>query len=175
MPNTRIPLEVRFWSKVQKGEGCWEWTGHTTPHGYGMICMGGHKGKNVTTHRVSYMLHHGAIPSRACVLHKCDNRKCVRPDHLYLGTQADNVRDMYQRNRQPKNDRVALMLKTPTIGSMNGSAKLTEGDVQEIRQRSTGRRGEAHRFAEEFGVNAMSIYKVLKGKTWKHVTRDTNS
>ena len=92
------PLEERFWANVDKeGNGaCWMWRGTKTSYGYGK--MRDHY-KHVGTHRVSYMLNVGPIPSKMHVLHKCDMPACVNPDHLFLGTQADNMKDMFKKGR----------------------------------------------------------------------------
>lgn len=92
------PLDVRFWAKVDKSTDCWEWMGNIKEDsGYGSI-------KNGNTmdyaHRVSWTLHFGTIPKGLCVLHKCDNRRCVNPNHLFLGTYKDNVQDMIKKGRQ---------------------------------------------------------------------------
>jgi len=95
---TARPLADRFWDKVQKSDGCWIFTG-ANAKGYGVIgrCDGTHE--YVYAHRLSWELHHGPIPDGLCVLHHCDTPRCVNPEHLWLGTIADNNRDMSQKGR----------------------------------------------------------------------------
>lgn len=99
----RGPLEVRFWRSVDKTDTCWNWTASVNTYGYGQIRD--EAGKYTTAHRVSYKLHSAAIPEGQSVLHRCDNRRCVNPAHLFLGTQADNMRDKTEKGRQARGDR----------------------------------------------------------------------
>lgn len=82
--------------KTVKGKGCWEWTGAMGDYGYGIIL---YKGKRFAAHRLSWIVRVGEIPEGMCVLHKCDNKQCTKPSHLFLGTQADNMRDCYSKGR----------------------------------------------------------------------------
>lgn len=88
----------RFWSKVAKGEGCWIWTGGTSGNGYGAFML---NGKHITAHRFSWILHRGE--PRLHILHKCDNPICVNPDHLFEGTNLDNIKDRVSKGRSAKN------------------------------------------------------------------------
>ena len=148
----------RFWALVDKSETCWNWIGHTNERGYGTFSerRGRDDWRQALAHRVSAELD-GRPPGDLFVLHRCDNRKCVRPDHLFLGTQTDNVADMDEKGRRGS-------LK----GSKHGMARLGEYQVQEIRRRrATGERGVD--LAREFGVSPSQIVWITKGRQWRHV------
>lgn len=96
------PLVERFWRAVDKTGACWNWTGSVNTWGYGQIRD--EDGKYTTAHRISYRLAHGSIPPGQSVLHRCDNTRCVNPEHLFLGSQADNMADKTAKGRQAKGD-----------------------------------------------------------------------
>lgn len=96
----KTSIEERFWAKVEKGDGCWTWTGCKSPKGYGQILF--NDNKIHLAHRVSYIMANGLIDSSLLVRHKCDNPSCVNPDHLELGTYKDNNRDKIERGRDPR-------------------------------------------------------------------------
>jgi hypothetical protein len=87
----------RFWAHVSRTDGCWEWQSATDIGGYGVIRHGGEQWK---AHRLAYVLEHGALPEDRIVCHHCDNRRCVRPDHLYAGTYSDNNSETVRRARR---------------------------------------------------------------------------
>lgn len=99
MPRGRpvVSVEKRFWPKVEKTNSCWVWTGALYRQGYGVFCLSS-KRKSEKAHRVSWLLSFGE-PGKNCVLHKCDNRRCVRPDHLFLGDRAMNIADRDAKGR----------------------------------------------------------------------------
>lgn len=141
----RRPLSDRFWEKVRKTDQCWEWTAARYPGGYGVI-------DDESAHRTSWILHFGPIPSGMRVLHRCDNRLCVRPDHLFLGTAKENTADMLQKGREAR-------------GGMLPHTKLSAGDVRDIR--ASIEPGDV--LAARYGVTESSISMIRSRKTWKHV------
>lgn len=151
----------RFWEKVRTGRGrsCWLWQACLNHSGYGMI-RNGPRGMSLA-HRLSWAIHFGD-PGSNQVLHRCDNRECVNPAHLYLGTNADNMRDKVERGRSsyPRPDRQ---------GQKHPLAKLTDRQVRAIRRRARGRRGEGRDLASEFGVSRATICNILKRKSWQSV------
>ena len=158
----RRPVADRFWEKVRRTDGCWEWTGSTSPNGYGKLSLGGHGGRLAVASRFSYELHYGLIPEGKHVCHHCDNRLCVRPDHLFTGTRKENMQDMGRKGRAS-----ATLYPELRRGSANGRAILNEGQVREIR----GLIGTAsHReIGYRYGVGSWVIKFIQAGKTWKHV------
>ena len=145
-------LEDRFWDKVKIGKGCWSWTACTNAKGYGRIYSGG---KTRLAHRALWELYNGPIPKDMCVCHTCDNPRCMRLSHLFLGTNDDNVADRDAKNRQAK-------------GEANGRAKLTERQVIEIRM--LRRVGVVLRtIAKIYGVSYNLIGCIGRREKWKHV------
>ena len=93
---TNKSIAERFFGKVHKTDGCWLWIARCDKAGYGRFTM---NGREESAHRSVWKLKHGDIPEGTCVLHRCDNPPCVRPDHLFLGTQKDNMEDCSNKNR----------------------------------------------------------------------------
>lgn len=143
----RLPIGDRFWAKVDKSSKCWLWTGGTT-RGYGTFFVGIHE-RAVPAHRVSWQLANGPIPDGLWVLHECDTPLCVRPDHLFLGTQTDNMQDAAAKGRV-----------------RNQSTKLTAEDVRTIRSRYATGGVFQHELAAEFGVGQTQISRIIRLKRW---------
>jgi len=147
---------TRFWSKVQRGEGCWLWTASLDAYGYGQF---GLNGTMMKAHRVAWELTYGPIPEGMQVLHNCqggDNRACVR--HLWLGTNDDNMADMVAKGRA----------RSPRLrGEQHGRAKLTATKVQEIRRRAASEPIRA--LARIFGVDPRTIGRIVRRHLWTHV------
>ena len=154
----RRSLEERFWAKVDKRgpDDCWEWEGCRINGGYGMIRRDSDpKGPRVVAHRLAWELTNGPIPKALLVCHRCDNRPCVNPSHLFLGTQADNIQDSIAKGR--------------FNGHLHGRRKLSEGEVFEIRRRYTGSFGEQAKLATEYRVGRSAICSILSGKSWAYL------
>lgn len=141
-----------FWSRTEKTDGCWLWRGCVDRDGYGQI---GVNWRQLKAHRFSWELHYSAIPEGLCVCHKCDNRACVNPEHLFLGTSQDNTRDKVSKGRQP-------------IGSQTPMAKLTEEDVVAIKRLIASGKPQLH-LARDYGVTQGTISHIHHGRSWRHV------
>ena len=154
------PLPIRFWPKVCKGQAddCWEWTGCLNRNGYGH--MRGH-GNPLLAHRASWLIARGPIPGGADVLHSCDNRRCVNPAHLWLGTHQDNMADMVAKGRQAKGEACSRK------GEAHHAAKLTNAIVTQIRARYAAGGVSQRALGAEYGVSQRSIHAVIKGECWK--------
>jgi hypothetical protein len=159
--------EPRFWKNVEKGEGCWLWKGLLSA-GYGQLRVGE---KQIGAHRYSWELHNGPIPEGLFICHRCDNRRCVRPDHLFLGTCRDNLLDALAKGRIAIGERSVSYTRPETRrrGSQNGLAKLTEEQVGEIRRRYAAGGVTQLSLAQQFGVDRTLISLIVRRKGWKHV------
>lgn len=155
-------LQGRFWSKVRKSaqaDGCWLWMGSrggSSGNSYGVF-WGGYELGTLYAHRVAYELQNGPIPAGLAVCHRCDNRLCMRGDHLFLGTLADNFADMRAKGRQAR-------------GESHHGAKLTEISAREIRARYAAGGVSQAALAREYGVNFRTIHLLVKGEIWRHLT-----
>jgi hypothetical protein len=141
----RKTVAERFWKKVDRSGECWLWTASTDKHGYGRFSA-------KLAHRVSYELEHGVEPGDLCVCHSCDNPSCVNPDHLWLGTHAENMADCHSKGRVQRGERHAF-------------AKLTAEDAELIR----GCEGllPQRELAQVFGVHQTNIGRAMRAESWR--------
>ena len=142
------PTIDKFNDRVNKSGDCWEWEGFILPNGYGQLKE---KGKNLYAHRFSYSYFKGEIPSGLYVLHKCDNRKCVNPDHLFLGTAADNTADMDRKGRRV---------------SKPGTQKISRKDAENIRILNSEGFGVSF-LSEKYDLKPCTIRNIIAGRLWK--------
>jgi len=147
-------IKERFNSKwsLDISTGCWLWTGFSDERGYGRLHL---LGKDEFAHRIAYELYKGGVILKDHVLHKCDTPACVNPDHLFLGTQADNMKDMVRKSRSCK-------------GEKNGMHKLTEGDVRSIRDMHR-MHIEQKTLAKLYNVSSAAICNIVNNKSWRHL------
>lgn len=162
----------RFWKFVDKTSGCWLWTGTRSAFGHGSFSIG-RRNLKAKAHRFSYEIHVGPIPDGLHVLHRCDNPPCVNPDHLFVGTDADNVADCIAKGRKhrgPRRSRYAPKPQGPGIqrGEACRHSKLTEADVVFIRSQPK-ETVSSRSLASRFNVSAPTIQDARRGKTWAHV------
>jgi len=178
-----VPWQERFWDKVQKSDGCWLWTAARNKSGYGRL--GGVGMRTQLAHRLSWELAHGPIGENLLVCHRCDTPPCVRPDHLFLGTDADNHDDM---DRKGRGSVVGLALGRATglvkpgqfgdnhwtkrkpesvrRGDRHPAAKLRSDDVALIRSRHSAGEPRAG-LAIAFGVSLATVHLIIQGKIWR--------
>jgi hypothetical protein len=141
----------RFWTKVNKTDSCWLWTANTCRDGYGNITANKIQYK---AHRYSLMIHGVVVPKGSIVMHTCDNPSCVRPEHLKVGSQLDNMKDKVNKNRQTK-------------GESNVLSKLTESTVLEIRSLYPSL--SVRKLSRKYNTCENNIRAIIKRDTWKHI------
>jgi hypothetical protein len=157
-------MSIRFWSKVQQGEPdeCWPWLGNKSKSGYGVFHITDKrtpKGRHIErthAHRMAFELDTGVMPKQWCVLHRCDNRLCCNPAHLFLGTKADNTADMLAKGRQSR-------------GEQCYNSKLTADDVRQIRKAWRQGNTTQKALAVQYGVHSATINYAIHRRTWKHI------
>lgn len=161
----RQPLADRFWPFVNKDteSGCWLWGGTKFTRGYGRISISG-TSKSIGAHRASWQLHFGEIPQGMLICHKCDTPECVNPAHLFLGTNNDNMQDKVRKNRQAR----GLRVFAPMPGEANGSAILTENQVEDIRERYA-RNETIASIARYWTMSESQIRRIVRRESWKHI------
>lgn len=156
----------RFWAKVRKTKSCWIWTGAKLYGGYGRIKkeLGESHPGNISAHIASWVLHYGPVPLGLCVLHDCpngDRPDCVNPNHLWVGTNGDNSKDMIKKGRS-------------SYGERNGTSKLTDSQVKEILRRHVRvsyRKSNSKELAKEFGISLHHVNDIVRRDSWKHISK----
>ena len=133
----------------EPNSGCWLWTASQSGHGYGYFFM---DGRGTRAHRAAWILYQGEIPNDLCVLHKCDNPQCVNPDHLWLGSHAENMIDRGKKARSARGVRV-------------NTTKLSIDDVKKVR--ALLKKGiNCTAIARSFGVSTTAIHAIRNRRTW---------
>jgi hypothetical protein len=151
---------VRFWCRVKKQEGCWAWLGYKNKFGYGTFSTM----KELTAHRIAWILTNGSIPDGLNVLHKCDTAECCNPEHLYLGSTPENHHDMISRRRAWWFDK-----RKWRHGEDSNRAILSNEQVLQIRHRYSSGLITQNELAQEFGVCRSTIGYAISGKNWSHL------
>lgn len=157
---TLTPSDIsRFWSKVNVDSplNCWEWQAYLNHSDYGMYQL---DDRPFYAHRISYFLEHGTLPEGIFILHRCDNPKCVNPNHLFTGTLEDNARDRAQKHRS-----------RDSRGEKSGSAKLCAMDIITIREILDNHppKGTKTKLAAQYGITKATISKIVQRERWKHI------
>lgn len=151
--HVRKTLRDVFYKYVIKGEGCWDWSGPCTAEGYGRLNFYGDK---IAAHRASYEIHHDKIPTGMLVCHACDNPRCIRPDHLFLGDISTNTRDAARKGRLARGENHSL-------------AKLTEQQARDIILESIGGLRSYGELARKHNVSKYTVANIVNGRSWKHL------
>lgn len=153
----------RFWNKVVKGPSCWEWTAAKNKAGYGIFQIGtNRKQKTILAHRFSMELIHGSTPIGMAVCHHCDNPACVRPEHLFIGSMKDNMRDSANKGRHPKN-KTRYLPEGKRHHFYKRGMKITREEALRIRSES----GTQISIAHKHGVSPSLVSLIKSGHIWK--------
>lgn len=151
---TESQVRQSFWAKVEKTDTCWLWTAAIHNTGYGKFAVGG---RSISAHRFSFFLHNGyCLESHLDVCHSCDVRHCVNPDHLFVGTRRDNMRDAKRKGRI-------------AIGEVNGISRLTSEKVRKMRKLYSSGLLSYQKIADAFGCSIATAFNAITGRRWSHV------
>jgi hypothetical protein len=163
---TDLQFEVRFWRMARAADaGCWQWTGVlNTSSGYAQI---GRNGKTYRANRLAWQMHHGPIADGLVVCHRCDNKACVNPNHLFLGTQQDNIADRHAKGRDAKGDRHVSRTMPERVprGERSGRSKLTCAKADEMRRLHASGTS-VRELAAKFSVGYRTAYETATGRRW---------
>ena len=162
MAKSTVSLIERFFKYVQQPlvpNACWNWTGSLNKNGYGRFTF---DGARHPAHRFAYSRLRGAIPTGMVVCHTCDNRRCVNPAHLWIGTQKENMQDCVRKGRL-----FAQLYPEQWSGEKHGQAKLTNAQVEEIRVRYAQGNIFQRELATEYGVSRSEIGNIVRGENWR--------
>lgn len=154
-----LSLKDRFYSKfkINEDNGCWEWMATKFPNGYGCFKL---NRKSVGAHRVSYEIHNGKINKNMVICHHCDNPSCVNPEHLFVGTQKENLLDRKLKGRSVE-------------GNKNGRCKLSDKDILAIK-RLLAEKIDQRDIAKSYGVAQTTISAINLNKSWSHIKGEVN-
>ena len=156
LPMPDIPMSVlrRFWSKVDRRSDseCWNWLGVVNNQGYGSIWI---NNQSYRVHRIAYYIYYKKDPNTFLICHSCNNKSCVNPKHLSLGTHSDNNQYAYDTNMNTQ------------LGEIHPLSKLTENDIHEIRELCNI--ASQRQVAKLFNVSHTAIRRIIIGKTWSHI------
>lgn len=148
---------TRFWSYVEKTDGCWIWRGGTFAGRYGQFRVGA---KKMKAHRVSWLLTGQHINDGMILCHRCDNMRCVRPDHLFLGTHGDNAKDREVKGRGARFNLPRL------LGEKNPAAKITAHAAREIQERYRAGGITKRALAQHYGISLSQVVNITLGRSW---------
>jgi hypothetical protein len=152
-------FKIRFFSKVKKTDKCWNWTASSRGNGYGAIKI---NGKVIDAHRASWKIHFGEITDGLYVCHKCDNGMCVNPEHLFLGSHSENMKDAYKKQR----------ISPPTIGRFKDGHKPSnrtiknESELMIIKNKITNRTGSLKSLAQEINLPEQLLKDISCGRVY---------
>lgn len=153
------PFEEQFWARVERADGCWAWLGPRKQGSYGVTRSPDRR--PIGAHRLAWQLANGrALGRHEYVCHRCDNPICVRPDHLFVGSQLDNMRDAKAKGRTRN--------PNPARGERCKTSKLTPEAVTEIRRAFLAGEG-CRPIARRFGIDRAQVKRIVRGQSWAHL------